>query len=127
MNGKYYCTQGPYTGGSCGGCDTPYNHAAWPRLKRPGYEYCDCRENCWPDLSEHLCNDRIGVQYLCGFYRTPMIKDCGPDSDTYCTHRGTCTGYDVSRPITDLTPAAFMLLGANLEQGRIPVDVTVFP
>lgn len=108
---------------SCGTCQSNNWHAAWPKLKRPGYPDCDY-SGCGMSLPWKYCGDLIFVTNLCNSQLvTPRIHDCGPAQRNYCNMSvgcGSC-GSNCSA-LVDLTPAAFSAI-ADLALGRIPVRV----
>jgi len=67
--------------GSCGNCESYLDHAAWPKLKRPGYPDCNVSDNCLP-LPWKYCGDTLVVYNRCnGKQVTVEVHDCGPNTN----------------------------------------------
>lgn len=122
--GDAYGPCGDAGGGSCGDCQSGSYHAAWPKLKRPGYSDCD-HSGCGMSLPWKYCGDSITVKSLCSNDSvTVYVHDCGPDQQNYCDMSVACgsCGSDCSA-LVDLTPAAFSAI-EDLDLGRIPARVS---
>jgi len=87
-----------------------------------------CNSQCYSLPAKNYCQT-VDVEYICGYRRTLTLTDCpcfNNPPDESCT--ATCDWasvncQSVSPVLMDLTPAAFMALGASLAAGRIPVHV----
>ncbi len=108
--------------GSCGNCESYLDHAAWPKLKRPGYPDCNKSDSCL-SLPWKYCGNTLVVFNRCNSLQvTVEVHTCGPNTNNYCNWPCGC-GYPNCPAIVDLTPNAFSKI-ANLDAGRIPVRVT---
>ena len=115
-NATWYSSCG--SGGGACGCYDSKLHTAYPRLTTTGCYY-DCDSLC-----NRACGGTITVTNLCsgGLTKTITVKDCYPASLSGCSYTPACISSHKT-PLLDLTRGAFMALGADLSQGRIPVKV----
>ena len=109
--------------GSCGDCESSQYHAAWPKLKRPGYPDCDY-SGCGMSLPWKYCGNLIRVKSKCNYQSVWVtIKTCGPDQQSHCNMPVGCGSCgSLCSALVDLTPHAFSRI-ADLDLGRIPAEV----
>lgn len=108
------CPQG---GGACGSCNDGSLHCAYPRLGT-GCIYDVCTTMC-----QHNCGDQVNITNLCpgGGQQNITIEDCYPLQSADCNRASACTSQ--VPPLADLTRGAFMAIGGDLAQGRIPAKM----
>lgn len=105
--------------GACKDCDNAALHAAYPHLGTG----CIYDSNCSLSMCAHSCGDRIHVLNQCsgGVGQYVTIHDCFPLQSDGCNPPVSC--FDQNPPLVDLTEAAFLAIGGDLAQGRVPVQV----
>lgn len=119
-----YC--GDEGGGSCTDCENSRTYAAWPRLNRPGYPYCDYVA-CGESMPEVICGGELTVYNACTSTGLSVtVHSCGPDMASFCGDLGNdCQPPGYYDRIVDLTPRSFELL-ADLDQGLMSTRVDVW-
>lgn len=126
-NATYYClcfggSCNNGTGGACGACSDSAYHIAW------GYVFSD--DSC--GAVQHGCNTWVSITDVCtGTVQNGQIEDACPcASQQGCNRTPLCNGNPYTNPnyvepLLDLTTGYFLALHGNLDDGRIPVSITI--
>lgn len=120
-NVSYYCccTGGECEvgGGACGDCNDASLHCAYPDL------LTGCINDVCIAMPNHDCDDNVNITNKCpgGSAKNITIKDCYPLQAIDCHNPSVCTSQ--VHPLADLTTGAFLAIGGDLDDGRIPVKM----
>ncbi|MGH2459204.1 MAG: hypothetical protein ACRDIY_10090 [Chloroflexota bacterium] len=126
-NATYYClcfggSCDNGTGGACGDCNDGSYDIAW------AYVYSD--DSC--DEVQHGCHTSVSITDVCttNSYSGSIEDACPCKSQEGCSATPLCSGSsytdpNYAEPLLDLTTAYFMALDGSLDDGRIPISITI--
>ncbi len=126
-NATYYClclggSCDNYSGGACADCHDAWDDFAW------GYVYSD--DSCGE--VQHGCHTLANITNVCNNNTLlGAIEDACPcKSQEGCNRTPRCNGSDYTNsayvePLLDLTCGYFVDLNGRLDEGRIPISITI--